>query len=401
MTRTNLSRFAFRLCLATALAGCGASHTEMTPPGIQPSAMMPAGTAPVRATGSGKIQHVIVIVQEARSFDNLFCNYPGSDAARCSSPSQIPLEAKCSISDSFEDFKRDRTTGGFSHEKTTCPGYARPEYQTVPVRETQPYRTIAKRYVLGDRMFSSTGNPTFESHQYHIAAQAADTLDQPFGSAPPDGCVYLAQVRQFSGPPQPACETYKTLADELSVAGLSWRYYAAGASEPTWDAFGWVRGNPAGTAPPTQFFSDLANGHLGAVTWVTPELRDSDLSGSQSATGPAWVASLVNAIGESTFWNTTAIFITWSGFGGWADHVSPPQIDRDGLGFRVPLLMVSPYAKQGYVTHVSLETGSILHFAEDQFGLNRLAASDMRANSPIDGFDFSQQPRSFVPLPTR
>lgn len=206
-------------------------------------------------------------------------------------------------------------------------------------------------------------------------------------------------MRQFGARPQRACETYETLATELNAAGLTWAYYANGASEPTWDAFGWVKGNPAGTAPPTQFFKDLANGQLGAVTWVTPDLKDSDLSGSRSASGPAWVASVVNAVGESNFWSTTAIFVTWSGFGGWADHVPPPFVDRDGLGFRVPFLVVSPYAKQNYVSPVQYETGSILRFVEDRFGLGRLSPSDARATSPAaDCFDFLQKPRPFTPI---
>lgn len=395
----SFNRIALGLCVCMALAGCNVPQSEVAPAGMQRQASMPRANAGGQLGGSGKIQHVIVIVQEARSFDNLFCGYSGSDTSTCSSPA-IPLEAKCRISDTFQDFERDRKTGDFSHEKTDCPGYTRPQYGTVPRKETQPYRAIAQEYVLADHMFSSTGNPTFESHQYYIAAQA-DGINQPFGSAPSDGCVYQEQVHQFNGPPRPACADYQTLASELTAAGLTWVYYAAGRSEPTWDAFGWVKGYPGGTTPPAQFLKDVSSGHLDAVTWVTPELKDSDLSGSRSATGPAWIASVVNAVGESSYWNTSAIFITWSGFGGWADHVPPKHVDRSGLGFRVPLLVVSPYAKQGYVSHVSFENGSILRFAEDRFALPPLAASDSRANSPTDCFDFSQRPRAFVAIPTR
>jgi phospholipase C len=392
MLVTRFKQFVFCLFFGSASVGCSA-------PSAGPGPAAAGGFAP--ATGSKAIQHVVVIVQEARSFDNLLCSYRGADAVKCASRShEIPLEANCRISDTFEDYKRDVKTGSFSHEKTDCPGYTRPEYGTVPPAETKVYRTIAASYVLGDEMFSSTGNPTFESHQFHIAAQAANALDQPFGKTSADGCVYLAQVRQFNGPPQPACETYKTLATELQAAGLSWTYYAAGAAEPTWDAFGWVKGDAVGISPPTQFFQDVAKGQLGNVTWVTPLPNDSDLSGSHSATGPAWVASVVNAIGESQFWDSTAIFITWSGFGGWADHVPPPNVDREGLGFRVPLLVVSPYAKQDYVTHVRLETASLPRFIEDEFGLGQLSASDRRAVAPRDCFDFSQSPRPFVPIQT-
>ncbi|MGC1335588.1 MAG: alkaline phosphatase family protein [Candidatus Cybelea sp.] len=391
-------------CVAAAmLAGCGVvrpAQNDMQPP-AGAVAYIAGGvpSRPVSATGRGKITHVIYIVQEQRSFDNLFCSYRGADAAKCSRGSQgIPLEGNCTLSDTFQDFERARKSGNFSHEKTRCPGYARPEYRTVPPGETQPYRSIAASYVLGDRMFDSTGNPTFESHQFDIAAQA-DGVDQPFGSTPPDGCVYRAKVRQFNAPPKAACESYKTLADELTTAGLTWSYYAAGAAEPTWDAFGWVHGNSAGTSPPTQFLTDIANGHLNTVTWVTPELRDSDRSGSRSATGPAWVAAVVNAVGESQFWDSTAIFVTWSGYGGWADHVPPPYMNRGGLGFRVPLLVISPYAKQNYVSHEQYESVSVLRFAEDVFGLEPLAGADARAASPgPDCFNFSQKPRSFVPI---
>lgn len=402
MTVTHFNRLALCLSVCCASVGCGASTAELGPAATNQSASART-SRPMQRLGSPPIQHVVIIVQEARSFDNLFCSYPGADSVSCASRShEIPLEAKCTISDTFEDFKRDLKSGKFSHEKAECPGYQRPQYGTVPPAETKIYRTIAGSYVVGDHLFSSTGNPTFESHQYHIAAQADDALDQPFGKTPPDGCVYLAKVRQFSGPPQPACERYRTLADELDAAGLTWAYYAAGASEPTWDAFGWVQGYSAGTTPPTQFLTDIASGRLSSVTWVTPELRDSDLSGSRSATGPAWVASVVNAVGKSQYWNSTAIFIVWSGFGGWADHVPPPFMDREGLGFRVPLLVISPYAKQSYVSHVQYETASLLRFAEDVYGLEPLAEADSRATSPAaDCFNFSQKPRPFTPFPTR
>jgi phospholipase C len=108
---------------------------------------------------------------------------------------------------------------------------------------------------------------------------------------------------------------------------------------------------------------------------------------------------LVNAIGESQYWDSSAIFIFWDDYGGWYDPAKPAYVDYDGLGFRLPLLIISPYAKQGHVSHIHYEHGSILKFVEDQFGLGRLAASDARATSPaLDCFDFSQPPRKFVPI---
>jgi phospholipase C len=140
---------------------------------------------------------------------------------------------------------------------------------------------------------------------------------------------------------------------------------------------------------------------LRAVSWITPTCENSDHAGCGSNTGPQWVASLVNAIGQSKYWDNTAIFIFWDDYGGWYDPEPPAYVDYDGLGLRIPMLIVSAYAKQGHVSHVHYEHGSILKFVEDQFGLARLAASDTRATSPEkDCFDFTKPPRKFKVIPT-
>ena len=126
-------------------------------------------------------------------------------------------------------------------------------------------------------------------------------------------------------------------------------------------------------------------GSLANVTWVIPDWLNSDHAGNRSNTGPAWVASVVNAIGESKLWPHTAIFVVWDDWGGWYDHVAPPQLDADGLGFRVPLVCISPFAGRGVVSHVQYEFGSILRFAEDAFGLPQFAVSDRRATSAAVG----------------
>ena len=152
--------------------------------------------------------------------------------------------------------------------------------------------------------------------------------------------------------------------------------------------------------PPSRFFNDVGAGQLANVTWITPTSLTRITPGLNSSTGPAWVASLVNAIGTSKFWKSTAIFVMWDDWGGWFDPVKPVYEDYDGLGFRVPVIMVSPYAKRGYVTHVQYETASVLRFIEDTFGLAQLAAADARANDPaIDAFDYSQAPRKFEEIP--
>jgi phospholipase C len=139
------------------------------------------------------------------------------------------------------------------------------------------------------------------------------------------------------------------------------------------------------------------------VSWVIPAGQNSDHAGSTATTGgPSWVASIVNAVGASSYWADTAILITWDDWGGWYDHVAPPVIN-DGkswgsgyvYGFRVPLLVVSPYAKAGYVSHVTHDFGSILNFIEQTFALSSLGYADAHADDLSDCFDFSQTPIAF------
>ena len=153
-------------------------------------------------------------------------------------------------------------------------------------------------------------------------------------------------------------------------------------------------------SPQTNFFSDVSNGKLRDLTWITPTCDNSDHAGCGSKTGPSWVASLVNAIGESKYWDSTAIFIFWDDYGGWYDPAAPKKLDYDGLGMRLPLLIVSAYAKKGLVSHTHYEHGSILKFVEETFGLPALAASDKRATAPDDAFDFNAPPRKFQTVPS-
>lgn len=385
-------RVATALLFVLTATACGGGSVSPSSPNAIGSAL---------GKSSNKIQHIVIVMQEARSFDNLFCAYSGADG-KCKKQS-IPLEAKCTLSDTFADFERDRQTGKFGKEHADCPGYQHPEYAHVPATEIQPYYDLAAQYALGDQMFSSTGNPTYEAHQYLIAATAGNAKDEPFGKTPPNGCIYHQWVHQSNGGKEAACSSYTTLGDELTEAGLSWGYYrTADKHHPivdTWDAFGWIKGGSSGTSPSSQFIADVGSGKLASVTWITPAFADSDLSGSLSCTGPQWVASVVNAVGESQFWSSTAIVILWSGFGGWYDHVPPPYLDRDGLGFRVPVIVVSPYAKSGYVDHVQFETASALRFVEDTFGLAPLASSDSRAHDLAGSMiDLHQKPKTFVPI---
>jgi phospholipase C len=151
----------------------------------------------------------------------------------------------------------------------------------------------------------------------------------------------------------------------------------------------------------TQVLTDIAAGNLSSVTWVIPNGQSSDHASFPDGTeGPSWVASVVNAIGNSQFWSSTAIIIAWDDWGGWYDHVAPPIDSTYGYyeyGFRVPLIVVSPYAKAGYISHVQHDFGSILKFTEEQFNLTTVAPgyADTRSDDLSDCFDFTQTPLTF------
>ncbi len=224
--------------------------------------------------------------------------------------------------------------------------------------------------------------------------------------APPGTAVPTLNPDRTQGLGIFPCFDYTTLGDELDAAHLTWRYYAPPINQlalwSTYDAVRHIRyGNDWTTnviSPETRVLSDVAAGNLAAVTWVIPDLANSDHAASNSTSGPQWVSSIVNTIGKSAFWQSTAIIVLWDDWGGWYDHVSPPQLDVHGLGVRTPLIVISPFEKHAYVSHVQYETGSVVRFIETQFDLSVLAASDARAADLGDCFDLSAPNGTFHPL---
>lgn len=440
---------------ATIMTGCGVlqqGHGESLPLTNAPAVRGASATSPFAQRS--KIEHIVVIIQEGRSFNNLFYGYPGAKTASYGYDSRdhkialkpIGLATTWGIEPNFVAACNgtgkvpgtDCRMNGFDHEHWSCTktGASRcpikyPAYSYVPHNETKPYFDIAHQYVVADETYASNfDGSAFVAHQYLIAGQAAGTIGYPQSNW---GCPGGRQDKIWSidrvrGMRKliPACFDYQTLGDELDAAGNAWAFYANPLGLPgpgrracgkatgrgdaylttgIWSAYQAVKHICYGSdwdrdviSPPKQFLSDVKRGDLSAVTWITPTCDASDLAGCDAAKGPSWVASLVNAIGESKFWNSSAIFVVWDSFGGWYDAAPPSYVDYDGLGIRVPLLIVSPYAKKDYVSHTHYEFGSILKFAEDTFGLKSLAASDRRANSPTDAFDFGKPPRTFVPI---
>ncbi|MBV8530078.1 MAG: hypothetical protein JO104_02075 [Candidatus Eremiobacteraeota bacterium] len=384
-------------------------------------------------TGAGKITHVVYIVQENRSFDNLFQGYPGADTVSSGKNAKGRI-IKLQPFTLKQPYVIEHTAGsmfaachgkgklpgtdcrmdGFNRERSFF-GPPNPEYVYVPHNESKPYFDMAHEWVVADRMFQSHLDESFVSHQYVIAAQAQSSVNLPPGYW---GCkgggsntVRTIMLDRHLGRYQLPCFDYQTLGDELDRAGLSWRFYASayGSSSSgggVWSSYQAVKHiyyGPDWTkdviTPNWKFITDVRAGRLAKFTWITPVCSDSDHVNCPGGFGPSWVSALVNTVGKSKFWNSTAIFVQWDDWGGLYDHVPPPFKDYDGLGFRVPLLVISPYAKHDYVSHVQYETASVLRFAEDLYGLGQLAAADKRANSPAgDCFDFSHPPHRFAPI---
>jgi phospholipase C len=424
-----------------------------------------------RTTASTPIQHVVIIMQENRSFENLFHGFPGANTVNTGNGhgttytlQPISLTWKYEMDHSHYQFLEDYDKGkgdGFDeyivklkktgplcsdpinrYNEPKCwvwnktPLFRQMAFSYVQKSDIQPYWTMATQYALGDNTFSSNNGPTFPSHQFLVAGESGHATEVPNGQvwgcdAPKDTTVNLlaygpavppvfgkAAGHEVAGPFP--CFSYPTVVANLDANNITWKYYAQGtgsgrnlepfeANDPIWT--GPDKANIV--SPDTTVLKDIAAGNLPQVAWVTPSGKNSDHPGPGSGSlGPSWVASIVNAIGASKYWNSTAIIIMWDEWGGWFDEVVPPQFADpqsgayEGLGFRVPVIVVSPYARAGYVSHDRHEIASTLKFIEETFGLPEIGSctnrsteyADCRADGFDDMFDYTQQPIVFQPI---
>ncbi len=328
-----------------------------------------------------------------------------------------------------------------SASATNCPPPT-PQFLYVNPSEVQPYFQLAEQYTFGDRMFQTNQGPSFPAHQFIISGTSAPTATsssfiaenaagvtgagQHTGClAPPEEYVYLIDPIGNESSKMYPCADHPTLTDELNNKGISWRYYTPSAGS-LWTGPNAIQHMCGPNVPPpnatactgsdwtnsvvipeTQVLTDISSGKLAQVSWVIPTGANSDHAGSVGSTGgPSWVASIVNAIGSSPYWSNTAIIITWDDWGGWYDHVPPSKIVNDGTswgsgyvyGFRVPLIVVSPYAKARYISHVNHDFGSILNLIEKTFSLPSLGYADAYADDLSDCFDFNQTPIPFTTI---
>jgi phospholipase C len=400
------------------------------------------------ATGnpvSQYIQNVIVIVQENRSFENFFAGYPGADApmygyAINSHGQRVKVKLRKTTFETNPNLPHDWQNAIRGWDNGNMDGFHfhtghdndSGAYDYMDRAQITPYWEMAEQYVLADAMFPTEFGGSYTAHLNIVAGtdnMSPTEAQVNYPTAFPDDCdappgttsslVNSGRKVGRGNGPFPCFDQFNTMAQVLDSGGVSWKYYVTKRLDAgIWSAFEAIKYVRYGkdwdrniTVPQTKILTDPGNGTLASVSWVTPSHPDSDHPGAHSDLGPYWVTSIVNAIGESNYWNTSAIVIIWDDWGGWYDNARPPQLDFRGLAIRVPCLIISPYAKEGtssegYISQTQYEFGSILKFIEQTFNLPYLGPpsagyTDERANSIVDSFDFTQQPRKFAPFSSK
>ncbi len=427
--------------LALAAYGCaqqpaGQSGSQGLTPAVPQNAAAPLDL------GFHKIRHIIVIVQENRTVDNLFNGLPGANTVRYGENTDgqrvelraVSMTAPYDISHKHRAWLLDYDNGtldGFNTElencfakkRVGCPAPDVAAYGYVPEDETKPYWDMAERYTFADDMFESNEGPSFPAHQYIISGtstiangsdlKASENPSDPRNvphqggcSSIPEATVVTINAQGTEGNPVYPCFVRKSIMDLLNRHHVSWNYYQERRGAGEWhavDAIKQIWNSPSYANvkwPAARVLFDIEKGKLAQVVFVTPSAKESDHAAHNNGSGPDWVASIVNAVGESRYWDTSAIFVTWDDWGGWFDHVKPARYNSYELGFRVPLIVISPYARPSFVSHRQHEFGSILKFIEKVYNLGSLGTTDVRADDLSDCFQFLQKPRSFKQIPT-
>jgi phospholipase C len=421
------------LLLVTSCAGGDAAPKALTAPSTSP-ARVTATSSPAEAVARGDsttrwpIKHVIFLIKENRTFDNLFGTFPGADGTGSGldrgkrrpltrgtdgsiGSTDIPHCYPCSR-EAWDHGKMD----GFNQDATSD----RWAYTQLRRSQLPNYWHWARSFVLSDRFFSSAQGPSFPNHLYAIAAQSGGAHDNPrrtgrfrssntFGCDAPAGQTVTVVDSEGHEKEVPPCFDFETEGDLLRRAGVPWAYYAAEPDQAgyIWSAYSAIRhirethqwGQHV--LPVDDVISDIRADRLPPVTWIAPRYEVSEHPQYSFCEGENWSTRLIDAVMRSPMWEDTAIFVTWDDYGGFYDHVPPPQVDGFGFGIRVPLLVISPYAKKGVVDHHLGEFSSVLRFIEDNWGLSELTSRDADARNLVYDFDFDQRPRPPDVLPDR
>jgi phospholipase C len=390
---TAVALMAVSWTLSGAIAARAADHTPRTP-----------------------IKHLIVLMQENHTYDNYFGTYPKGDGIprRACMPRNLDRPAGCvkpfrlgsrAVRDlghnpaifraQYHGGRMDGFINAFRVQGLTGTRNVMGYYDG---RDLSFYWNIADRYVLFDRFFSAGAGGSVYNHMYWVTG----TEGSPSDSIPPGGFGQLP-----------------TIFDRLQQAGVSWKFYVQNydpritfrsrqntdrGSQIVWvPLLDYARylDNPklfSHIVDLDQYYRDLRNGTLPEVAFMAPSGSSEHPPGSIQA-GERFVRTLVGALMSGPYWPSSAFMWSYDDWGGWYDHVSPPHRDRFGDGFRVPALLVSPYARRGFVDHTELDHTSFLKFIEDNWRLRPLAARDAHANDFMSAFDFAHPPQRAAIVP--
>ncbi|MBK9095784.1 MAG: hypothetical protein IPM84_24145 [Anaerolineae bacterium] len=364
------------------------------------------------------IQHVVIIIKEGRSFDALFGRFPGAEGATRGEKADGTLIDLTRAGDRLggsPDTSRASAQiamgGGRMNQFDLIPGAALADGFLLPFTQAWPedipnYWRYAQTFVLSDRTFSAAAGPAFPNLLHLVAAQSALVTDNPTQSSDTWGCDAPAGARVRTEPvaDNPTwvfpCFNIPNLPDQLQARPLSWRFYgprpgADGYQNVVLNAIQTIRTSYLWNNNVTsdgQFLVDVLRRQLPAVSWLAPPGEFSERPTASLCAGENWTVQQINAVMQSDLWASTVIFVVWSHFGGFYDHLPPPQVDLFGLGPRVPLLIISPYARPGFISHNQAELTSLVTFVERNFGLAPLSERDARANDLLENFDFRQAP---------
>jgi phospholipase C len=414
-------------CGSNGSAPAGPSDGGVTETGAGDAGGSDSGLATARA----KIQHVIIINQENRSFDHYFGTFPGAegipmdggvptvcstvpDGGGCLAPYHDPHDRSGGGPHGSASFAQCYADGGMNGFVASAESAAQKGCKVTgdpncllgdsmnvmgyhDDREIPNYWAYAKAFMLQDHMFEPVASYSLPDHLFMVSAWSATCTP----ANDPTKCVsdlsnpgnggHTGTASNKPEPPNPEF-AWTDVTYLFHKNNVSWRYYLASGAEPDcedgamkcdagvqhylnpgyWNVLPWFDDVAAddevgNVADTTTFFSDLAMDKLAAVNWIIPSDALSEHPANLVSTGQAYVTTLINAVMKSSFWDSTVIFLTWDDWGGFYDHVPPPSVDQNGYGFRVPAMVISPWVKPGVVDHQVYSQDAYLKLIEDLF----------------------------------
>ncbi len=402
---------------------------------------------PTQQAFNHAIKHIIVLMMENHAFDNYFgtycqkkgpyCSmkvngippgtcvpkYPNNPSRGCVVPFPLGIH-NLSIhqplphdyNSSIESYNNGSMNGFYQAEGSGIYPFGYYNAKTAPLMWD-----FAEEYAMGDDFFGSDLSSSLPNHWYLVAGQTPlevqyHTFKTSIGAYTANRSLYLNEANNTTA-----------IEDLLANTSISWGWYDHPIANNYSNAIGSLNPNgPRGTAlllwnplaakaesynnpklhshfdSNTQFFSAAAAGTLPQISFLIPPGARSDHPPWSTAAAQGYIASVIDAVEDGPEWNSTALFITYDEYGGFYDNVAPPKALGTNLtlGFRLPFIVVSPYAKENYVSHSLGYPDAILRLIEDRFGLPCLTAMDCNAPSLLQYFDFNQAPRPPIPFPT-